>query len=210
MESGAKDRSGGPSPQPTGSEPEDPRFRHAREASGGEKGREMLEHAAMGAELSEDEERSGLDWLLGTSQPVVHEVPVDYETPSGTTKLIFVLRQMDARKIDEIEQRHISAGGVMDRFSADCEIVAESTVKLIDAKGQEVEPTSEKFRTFTVQTPDGPKQQTDASTPRALERRFSKQLGLIQGVAQEVRRAAGFDPQRVGKAQRRLVEASLG
>lgn len=199
-------------PALTEAEQADARFRAARAVSGGEPGREMLEHAAMGAELSEAEERSGLDWLLGDPQPTVHDVPVQFETPEGMVTITFVLNQLDARKIDELEQQHVNRGtGVVDQFSCDVVIVAEATRYLIDATGRQIAIASEEFRSVNQRMPNGEvKSVLLASGPMALERRFQKQLGLLGGVAREVRRAAGFDPERVGKAQRRLVEASLG
>lgn len=203
----------GPGQKPlTEAEKGDPRFVAARENSGGEVGREMLEHAAMGAELDEVEERAGLDWLLGDPPPTVHEVTVQYETPTGLVPITFVLNQVDARKLDAIERRHLNQStGVLDKFSVDTEVVAEATRYLIDSTGRKVELTSEEFRTVKQRMPDGEVTSVVlASGPMALERRFKMQLGLLGGVAMEVRRAAGFDPERVGKAQRRLVEASLG
>lgn len=196
--------------EPQGSAAEkDPRFQQARKEGLGERGREMVAHAAQGAELDAEEEGSALDWLLGASQPIVHDVPVQLETPKGLAKLTFVLKQMDTRKIDQIETRHVNQStGRIDRLSADVDIVTDATIELRDASGRALKLSSDEFK--TVQRPDGGQPFKHASPAEALEERFRKQLGLIGGVAMEIRKMAGFEPERVGSAQRRLVEASLG
>lgn len=200
-------------PPLTEAEEKDPRFAHAREVGDGDVGREMLEHAAMGAELNDEEEKAGLDYLLGAAQPTLHDVTVQLETPDGLMPVTFVIRQMDGRKLDEIEQRHVNrATGMLDKFGAETEIVATATKVITDSTGREIDPRSSDFRRVTQRNPiTGEKQTVELGSPAmALERKFQLQLGLLSGVAQEVRRASGFDPERVGKAQRRLVEASLG
>lgn len=192
---------------------QDPRFAAAREASGGDYGREMLEHAAQGAQLDDAEERAGLEWLLGSPQPYVHEIPVDYETPDGMAKLTFVARTIDTRRIDKLEQSFVSdaARGRVDQISLDLAVVAEAVTEIVDSHGNRVDVTSEKFRTVQRRNERGEfEPHVLAATTDALEFRFKHQLGLMAGISQEIRRAAGFDPQRVGKAQRRLVEGSLG
>lgn len=211
---------GSPSPVPvpgqkplTEAEENDPRFARAREVGAGDVGREMLEHAAQGARLDDDEEKAGLDYLLGTAQATLHDVTVQLETPDGLKPITFVIRQMDGRKLDEIEQRHVNrATGTMDKFGSDVEVVATATKWLTDSTGREIDPKSEEFRTVAQRDPMTHEVKTIVlgSTVLALERKFQVQLGLLSGVADQVRRVSGFDPERVGKAQRRLVEASLG
>lgn len=200
------------SPGPDGDEHEnDPRFAAARDAGGGDRGREMLEHAAQGADLSDDEERAGLDWLLGRTEPYVHDIPIDYETPAGMTKLKLEVRSIDTRKIDKLEQKFIGAGGRLDQIGLDLAVVAEAGNALVDSDGNRIELASERFRTVKVRDQGGEMvDRTLAAATDALEHHFRDQLGLLAGAAQEIRRAAGFDPTRVGRAQRRLVEASLG
>lgn len=191
----------------------DPRFVQARKEGQGDPGRENVAHAAMGAELNGEEERSALDWLLGAPVLMLHTVPVDYETPVGMTKITFVLRQLDTRVIEKIEQKYVSdATGRIDRIGADVEMVADALVHLEDATGRQVKITDDEFVTVPRRDPNSGEVEDVklASTHMALERRFAKQLGLINSVAIQVRRVAGYDPERVGSAQRRLVDASLG
>lgn len=189
---------------------DDPREQAARAAEEREPGAGLVTHIANGAKPDdEQEEIDALDYILGTPRPFEHTVPVDYETPAGMGKIVFVLRMLDSHKIDEIEQRHITAGNI-DQIGADVELVAEATKYLTNPRtGKVTELTSAEFLTF----PDPKDAESTvqlASTHMALERRFYGQEGLLGGVAREVRRIAGFTPDRVGKAQRRLVAASLG
>lgn len=200
-------------PPLTEAEQKDPRFVHARAVGAGDRGRELLEHAAMGAELDEDEEKAGLDYLLGNAKPTLHDVTVQIETPAGLKPVTFVVKQMDGRVLDEIESRNVDrAAGKLDKFSADTEVLARATVKIFDSTGREIDPRSEDFRRVKQRNPITGEEQlvVIGSTAQALERRFQTQLGLLSGVADQVRRVSGFDPDRVAKAQRRLVEASLG
>jgi hypothetical protein len=195
------------------SEKDDPRFGKAEAAGQGEKGRTMLEHAAQGAELNAEEEKSALDWLLGTPAPIVHTIPVEFETPKGMVKLTFISRRIDPRKIDQIELRNVQQStGRIDRITADAEIIAESCDELTDASGRRTKISSDEFCTVRMRNRD-----TDqiepvklASPATALERRFVGQEGLLTLVSAEIRRLGGYDPQRLGTSQRRLVEASLG
>lgn len=193
-------------------ERKDPRNVAARAAAGGERGREMLEHAAQGADLNPEEELAGLDWLLGTPQAIGHTVPVDFETPKGMAKLKFHVKRIDPRKIDEIEVRNVNPNsGRVDRLTADFEIVAEICDEIEDAK-RTTTLGSEEFLTVPMYDPRDGKTTPHkvASSAIALEKRFVGQEGLITLVAAELRRLCGYDSQRIGQSQRRLVEASLG
>jgi hypothetical protein len=190
----------------------DPRFQAAKAAGGGETGREMLEHAAQGAELSQSEEKSALDWLLGTPKPIVHEIPLEIETDGGMRTVKFVSRRIDPRKIDAIEIRNIQqTTGRVDRLTSDCEIIAESCELLDDGK-RKVTLSSDEFCTVRLFNRDSGEIEPVklASPAMALEKRFVGQEGALTLVAAEIRRLGGYDPQRLGNAQRRLVEASLG
>lgn len=186
----------------------DPRVARARAVGQGDRGREMLEHVALGADLDDDEERAALDWLLGAPAAMQHDITVQFETPDGEQPVTFTVRQMDTRQIDKIEQRNLSQStGRLDALTANCQIVAEATVSIRDGSGRSTAINSDEF--LTVVGRDGEPLKL-ASSSDALEQRFRKQLGLIQGVASEIRRLAGYDTERVGAAQRRLVQASLG
>lgn len=195
-----------------GSESKDPRYQAAKAAGQGERGRELLEHVAQGAELSSEEETSALDWLLGTPKPIAHEIPAEIETESGMRTVKFVSRRIDPRKIDAIEIRNIQQStGRVDRITADCEIITESCDLLDDGK-RKVKLNSDEFLTVRMRNRDtGDVEDVKLASPaQALERRFVGQEGVLTFVAAEIRRLGGYDPQRLGTSQRRLVEASLG
>lgn len=194
------------------SEKDDPRFVAAKRAGQGERGREMLEHARQGAELNEEEEHSALDWLLGTPKPIMHEIPVDLETPRGMRRLTFVARRIDPRKIDAIEIRNVQQStGRIDRITADAEIIAETCDVVEDGK-RTVRLNSEEFCTVLLRKRDtGEIEPVHFANPaEAIQRRFVGQEGLLTLIAAEIRRLGGYDAQRLGTSQRRLVEASLG
>lgn len=185
----------------------DPRAAAAREISGGDQGLEMVAHSAQGAELDPEEEAKGLEFLLGAKPATVHEIEIQYETAAGMVPLTFVVRTVDTRRVDKIEARNIDQNtGQIDRLTADCEIVSDAAVAIRDGSGREVKIDSDEFLTFN--RPDGPFKH--ASPANALEERFRDQLGLITGVALEIKRASGFSPERVKKAKRLLVAGSLG
>lgn len=191
--------------------PEDPAAgRKADEQAA--KGNAAVEAYARGhEELTDENEQDALDYLLAPKPPRLYDVKVDYETEGGTVPLTFVIRGMDGRKIDSIEQEHVAeVSGRLDRIGADCHLVAEATRFLVGRAGHEVELTSQEFLTIRVPDPDEPgvmKEHSLASPVDALEARFKTQLGLISGVAAEVRRVAGYSPDRVSSARRRLVNA---
>lgn len=161
--------------------------------------------------LTEENERDALDFLLAPKPPRLYDVKTTYDTEDGPRKLTFVVRGVDGRKLDSIEQAHVSeTTGRLDRISADCQLVAESTTFLEGRLGHQVELTSQQFLTVKVPNPDNPsgfEEQQLASPADALEARFRTQLGLVSGVAAEIRRVSGYDPERVGSAKRRLVNA---
>jgi hypothetical protein len=172
----------------------------------------MVAHAAQGAELNEEEEGAALDFLLGAPRPVRHEIEVQYETPVGMVPLIFIVESVDMKKIDQIEQKHTEQPlGTIDRIGADLEIVVLACKALRDSTGREVALGSEEFRTVWQRGRSGEQEQvTLANTSMALESRFRDQLGLITGVVIQIKRAAGFGPDRVSQAKRMMVGAALG
>jgi hypothetical protein len=171
-----------------------------------------VEAYARGHEgLTEENERDALDFLLAPKPPRLYDVKVTYDTEDGLRELVFVIRGMDGRMIDRIEQSHVSeATGRLDVISANCHLVAEATAFLSGRPGHEVKIDSAEFLTIRRPNPDNPEgyEETALASPvDALEARFKTQLGLIAGVSSEVRRVSGYDPERVGTAKRRLVNA---
>lgn len=160
--------------------------------------------------LTDDDERDALDFVLAPKPPRLYDVKVEYDTEAGRLPLTFVIRGMDGRRLDAIEQRHVSeATGKIDVISAECDIVSEATVYLEGGTGRQTKLDSDEF--LTVRRPrqdgEGVEEHKLASPAMALEARFKTQLGLVSGVAAQVRRISGYDAQRVGMAQRRIVAA---
>lgn len=160
--------------------------------------------------LTEGNERDALDYILGPKPPREYDVKVEVETDAGPRPMTFVIRAMDGRKIDSIEQTHVSqATGVIDRFGADSEIVAEALV-MLESPRRKVDPRSAEFLTMKVRNRDTDEEEdfVHASPAEALLARYRTQLGLLAGVAREVRRVSGFDAGKVSEAKRRLIAAS--
>lgn len=177
------------------------------------KGDAAVEAFARGhEELTEENERDALDYLLAPKPPRLYGVTVQYDTEDGLRPLTFVIRGMDGRRLDAIEQAHVSeATGLIDRISADCHLVAEGTVWLeVAGSDRQVKLDSAEFLTIRRPREGHPETMEEhrlSAPPDALEARFKTQLGLLSGVSRELRRISGYDPERVGVAQRRLVDA---
>jgi hypothetical protein len=158
--------------------------------------------AAAGGELSAEGNRSAVAWLMQPQRPAKFRVKTQFETEDGTKDLTFRIRQVDSKDIDAIEKRNINeTSGRLNRVVANAEIVALACFELVDDTGATVDPTADEFRT----TPDGKKLPSKAV---AFEQRFFYQEGILGQVADEVRRICGWSPDRVGTAQRELVEAA--
>jgi hypothetical protein len=189
-----------------------------RELSEADRAEEERREAALEAfsrdheALTDEDEQDALDALLAPKPPRLYGVPVQFDTERGLKKLTFVIRGTDGRKIDAIEQQNVSdTTGKIDRLTADCQIVAEACVQLEGLSGRTVKLSDEEFLTIRRPHPDREGEMAEhrlASPADALEARFKTQLGLISGVAREVRRISGYDPERVGAANRRLVTAA--
>jgi hypothetical protein len=163
--------------------------------------------------LTGENERDALDHLLAPKPARLYDVKVQYDTEDGLLPLVFVIRGVDGRKLDRIEQECVSdVTGRMDSMTADLRIVAEEGCAWLETARRSLRLESEEFRTMRRAKPDGEAGEMEtfvhASPVEALEARFKTQLGLISGVAQRVRRISGFDAERVGQANRRLVAAS--
>lgn len=164
-------------------------------------------------ELTEEDEQDALDYLLAPKKPRLYDVAVQYDTDDGRVPLTFVVRGMDGRKLEEMEKRHRSeTTGELDVIGYDCELVATACEFLESRRGRKIKINSDEFLTVKVPDPDNPDgeliEQKIEAPPVALEARFRTQLGLLSGVARSIRFVSGYDPQRVGEARRRLVNAS--
>lgn len=201
---------------PEQASPSEPGVSPAEPRTGGEddtrEGR-AVEAFARGHEgLTEDDERDALDFLLAPKPQRQYGVKVAYDTEAGERPLIFVIRGVDGRRLDSIEQsaRNETTGN-LDVIGADCMVVAEGTAFLETPAGRRVELTSAEFLTVRRPAVENPAEMVEhklASPAMALEARFRTQLGLISGVAREIRRVSGYDGSKVGAAQRRLVDAA--
>jgi hypothetical protein len=181
-----------------------------REPDADAKGEAAIEAFARDHEaLTDDDERDALDFLLAPKPARLYNVPTEYETERGTMRLLFVIRGMDGRRIDSIEQANVSdSTGKLDATTAACQLVAEGTAWLEGRPGHQVRMDSDEFLSLRVPDGEGGMKVTRLASPAdALEARFKTQLGLVAGVARELRRIAGYDPSKVGSAQRRLADA---
>lgn len=167
-------------------------------------------------ELTATNERDALDWLLGNQRPMEHYVDVRYDTPEGEQPLRLHIRAQDGKKLDAIEVAHTNQQtGVTDIAAVQADIVALACFRLGAGPGfaHEMSLASEEFRTVDMpdrdsEEPGATKKVLLASPPEALRYRFRTQWGLMQGVAIQVRRISGYDPEKIGQAQRRLVDAA--
>jgi hypothetical protein len=159
---------------------------------------EALVEAAR-SELGKDDpegpkkEATVLDWLLGPTEPLEFDCVAHVDTADGRQDLTFHFRQVDDTRLDELEKEHSEQtlmGREVDRLMLNAAIVAEATLYLEDADGNQVNPKSEKFR-----GPIG----TVADPMRA---RFKFQPGILGAVAEEIRMAAGLSTDRVEGAER--------
>ena len=155
--------------------------------------------AANGAQLTDEQERSALDWFLGASRVLEYDVPVEFETPAGMKKLVFHLRQLDDARMQEIDEENrqgdpASPFRKLDVSAFNAALVAEAFVYVVD-------PTTGQRR--------GPEEVRGGvpALPMAFQIRFKTQPGLLEGLAARIREKAGFGEDRVGTASRSLVES---
>jgi hypothetical protein len=166
---------------------------------------DALHRAAGGdsaaADLNGHEERSALDWLLGATQAPEFDVNLEYDTPDGLKPIVFHLKGLDDKKIEEVEERNRTGEGPFAKLNVgafNAELTAEALMYVLDPKtGRKIDPGSTEFRG------DIP------SIALALEGRFRYQPGLLEGVAERIREKAGYARGRVGTAKR-AVTAAVG
>lgn len=157
----------------------------------------------LGANTPEEKakaEAKALDFLLGEEPPLEYDVEVKLETDKGLGKLVFRIRQMDGARILELEDDHRDGTGPFAQLNDtafNAALVAEATVSITDPS------------TGKVLTPDDMEWVGNyVSPPMAMEKRFSRQSGVLSGIAGEVRRVSGWAPGRVGQADRSMVNAA--
>ena len=144
-------------------------------------------------------ERSALDWLLGGTQALEHDVPVEYETPSGMVKLVFRIKQLDGAVLNAIDAQHRGEGpfGKLNTIEYNAHVASEATVYIADETGKKVGPKTEDF---IGGHPEG--------AIGAMRTRFKYQPGILAGIEAEVRKLGAYSPDRVGAASRAIVAAA--
>ena len=186
----------GAKPSPRELDPDDP-------AAGLPEGSpEALMAAARGGEVDAAGESEALGFLLGRTQPLLFDVPVKYDTPTGQKKLVFVVRQVDGERILDLEKEHRKGDGPfaeLNDVAFNAALVAESCVAIVDpsVQGAEVDPRTD---AFIGGAPGG--------ASMAMQIRFKFQSGLLDGVAGQVRSVSGYNPTRVESANRSIRDAA--
>lgn len=163
---------------------------------------DALAAAARGEEVDGAGESQVMDYLLGRTQPLIFDVPVQYDTPTGQKKLVFAVRQVDGERILELEKEHRKGDGPfaeLNDVAFNAALVAEACIAIEDpsVEGAEVDPKSEEF---IGGVPGGP--------AMAMQLRFKYQSGLLDGVAGQVRSVSGYNPTRVESANRSIRDAA--
>lgn len=175
----------------------------AKPPEGDEHAPEAVTEAAQSPDaakrLTENEEQEALDFLLGASGPLPFKLPVTIYTDRGDRKIGWTIRQLDGKRILALEDEHTDdQTGKVDDLALNAAIVAEATIF--------PDVASEKFR--TPPPVDGRTFAPDAAPTDALLRIFRFQSGLLTGIAAQVRSISGWSVDRVGSAQRVLVDAA--
>lgn len=159
----------------------------------------VIERAAAGDEsLTGKDERDALDFLLGATRALEYNVTVQYDTPDGLKPLIFHIQQLDAARIDTIDAENRVGDGPFAKLNVrefNAALVTEATVYLQTPGGRRIMVPSEEF---LGGAPSG---------PMAMGLRFKYQPGILEGMAEVIRGVSAYSPDRVGSAQRVLVEA---
>lgn len=156
-----------------------------------------VRQAALGKELDPADESSALDWFLGATQRLEYDVPVQWETPKGMKTLIFHLRQVDGDRLQELDEENRTGDGPfakLDTMGFNAAAAAEATLYLSDDTGRKVPVDSQEFLGGVP------------SPATAMRARFKTQPGILETLAERIRAKAGYSADRVGGAQRALVE----
>lgn len=157
----------------------------------------QVKKAAAGQTLDVEEEEGALDWFLGPTQRLEYDVTVQWETPKGFRPLTFHMRQVDGDKLQEIDESNRQGDGPFSKLDTqgfNAEAVVEACVYFSDVTGRKIKPTDEAF-TGGMPNP-----------VLAMRTRFKTQPGILEHLAERIREKAAFSADRVGGAQRSLVE----
>jgi hypothetical protein len=159
---------------------------------------DALSELALGRDVSAEEERGALSFLLGKTRRLQYTLPVQYDTEEGMKTLRVRIQQCDDRKLNELDAAARDGDGPfakLDTTQFNASVCAEGMVYVEDETGRRVMCDSEEWI-------------GGAPNPViAMEVRFKFEPGLLEGIAEEIRRVSGYAPNRVGSAQRVLVNA---
>lgn len=168
---------------------------------------------ARGHETTPAGERSAVGFLLGQQKAPRYKIRVDFATDDGDVKLWFFVHSLDSKLLTRLERNgtdetKVTATGMpeVDNEAISAAVVAEATISISDGEpgtsgydvGAKVKPTDAAFMAGNV------------SAALALQQRFHWQEGLLSGIASQVRRISGWAPDRVGQAERVLVDTAGG
>jgi hypothetical protein len=158
-------------------------------------------------------ELSAVGFMLGQQRAPRYKVRVTFATDGGDKTLWFYVRSMDSKRIDAVENAHVDRAKVTatgapetDQLGMNAAIVADALITISDG-----EPGTPAYEELAKIKPDDSEfLKGMASAADALQTRFHWQEGLLAGVAMEVRRISGWAPDRVGQAERVLVDVAGG
>jgi hypothetical protein len=157
---------------------------------------------ANGGKVDSEGERSALDYFLGKTYRPEYTVPVEFETPDGMKTLTFRLWALDDRELQRIDAKHRkdadSPFAKLDSTGFNAELVSKATKYITDGSGRRVAADSAEF---VGEIPD---------PVAAMELRFKYQPGLLDGLSEEIRKLSAYSRDRIGSAQRALVDAAGG
>lgn len=153
-------------------------------------------------EVGDRAESGALDFLAGSEdvEPIEYDSTVQVETPSGLKPVRFHFRQLDGDRITSLEREHSTGAGPfaqLDDLRFNAALVTEATDYMVDGV------TKKKF------TPGDREWVGKWMDPKiAMEKKFAKQPGILAGLVDEIRKAGGYTSDRVGSAERALVNAA--
>lgn len=162
---------------------------------------EELRNAAAGEQLTAGEEKDALDFLLGPTPRLSYHVTVQYMTQDGLKPLTFHFLPQDPSKFEELDAANRKGDGPfakLDSYGYVVDVIVEATTHISGASGRKVDIRSAEFL-GGVPAPH-----------LALMTRFRGQGGLLESVVEEIRKVSGYNADRVGTAQRSMVEAGKG
>lgn len=158
--------------------------------------------AAQNDEIVSDEDEWGaLDFLLGATQALRFSLPVQYDTPRGRQEITLEIQQLDPTKMEQIDNENRqgdSALGRLNRAGFNAGLCAAGVLSITDKTGRTVSTHSAEWF-GGIPSPEA-----------AMAARFRFQGGILDMVADQIQAISGYSADRVGTAQRRLVEAGKG